>query len=293
MNEPPAVVTEPFTIMLYGITSERVEPVALGRRRRRRAERHGRVARARSRASRAWCWTPTTLATIQPGEILVSRITAPSWGPVFSQIAAVVTDIGGMMSHAAIVCREYGLPAVTGTGTRDHRDPDRPADPRRRRRRDGDVAGVNDYAEVWAAARPYMRARKNDVHIPLSYGYAERLLERHPEADADVVLLGILLHDIGWAVVDQEAIYRDGFGPGMMESDVRIAHEKEGARLARAILEPLGYAAAAGRRGGGDHRRPRHAPARAVAQRRAGQGRRPAVALQRHRRRASRATGSG
>ncbi|WP_028067512.1 HD domain-containing protein [Solirubrobacter soli] len=102
---------------------------------------------------------------------------------------------------------------------------------------------MSDYAEVWAAARPYMRARKNDVHVPLSFGYAERLLGACPEADADVVLLGILLHDIGWAVVDQEAIYRDGFGPGMMESDVRIAHEKEGARLARAILEPLGYAA--------------------------------------------------
>ena len=58
-----------------------------------------------------------SLRDIQPGEILVSRITAPSWGPVFSQIAAVVTDIGGMMSHAAIVCREYGLPAVTGTGS--------------------------------------------------------------------------------------------------------------------------------------------------------------------------------
>jgi hypothetical protein len=101
---------------------------------------------------------------------------------------------------------------------------------------------VSDYQEVWAAARPYMRARKNDVHIPLSYGYAERLLEQHPQADPDVVLLGIMLHDIGWAVVDQEAIYRDGFGPGMMESGVRIAHEKEGARLARAILEPLGYA---------------------------------------------------
>ena len=101
---------------------------------------------------------------------------------------------------------------------------------------------MSDYGEVWAAARPYMRARKNDVHIPLSFGYAQRLLEQHPEADADVVLLGILLHDIGWAVVDQEAIYREGFGPRMMESDVRIAHEKEGARLARAILEPAGYA---------------------------------------------------
>jgi HD superfamily phosphodiesterase len=103
---------------------------------------------------------------------------------------------------------------------------------------------VNDYAEVWAAARPYMRARKNDVHVPLSFGYAQRLVEQHPEADADVVLLAILLHDVGWAMVDQEAIYRDGFGPGMLESDVRIAHEKEGARLARAILSLLGYSAA-------------------------------------------------
>jgi len=102
---------------------------------------------------------------------------------------------------------------------------------------------VTAYAEVWAAALPYMRARRNDVHIPLSYGYAERLLAAHREADADVVLLGILLHDIGWAVVDQEAIYRDAFGPGMMESEVRIAHEREGARLARAILDPLGYPA--------------------------------------------------
>jgi pyruvate,water dikinase len=57
------------------------------------------------------------LSQIQEGEVLVTRITAPSWGPVFGRIAAAVTDIGGMMSHAAIVCREYGLPAVTGTGS--------------------------------------------------------------------------------------------------------------------------------------------------------------------------------
>ena len=42
-------------------------------------------------------------------------LTAPSWAPVFGKIAATVTDVGGIMSHAAIVCREYGLPAVTGT----------------------------------------------------------------------------------------------------------------------------------------------------------------------------------
>jgi len=41
--------------------------------------------------------------------------TSPAWAPIFSKIRATVTDVGGVMSHAAIVCREYGLPAVTGT----------------------------------------------------------------------------------------------------------------------------------------------------------------------------------
>jgi len=53
---------------------------------------------------------------VKPGEILVCRTTAPSWGPVFGKIKAVVTDVGGMMCHSAIVSREYGIPAVTGVG---------------------------------------------------------------------------------------------------------------------------------------------------------------------------------
>jgi phosphoenolpyruvate synthase/pyruvate phosphate dikinase len=44
-----------------------------------------------------------------------SRADDPSWVPIFGKIGATVTDVGGMMSHAAIVSREYGLPAVTGT----------------------------------------------------------------------------------------------------------------------------------------------------------------------------------
>lgn len=100
---------------------------------------------------------------------------------------------------------------------------------------------MSDHTAVWREALPYMRARKNDVHIPLAYDYARRLLENHPEADREVVLLAILLHDIGWAVVDQDAIYTEGFGPGMMESEVRVAHEREGARLASEILTRLGY----------------------------------------------------
>jgi pyruvate,water dikinase len=55
------------------------------------------------------------IGEVHDGEILVAQLTAPSWAPVFRRIAGTVTDTGGMMSHAAIVCREYGLPAVTGT----------------------------------------------------------------------------------------------------------------------------------------------------------------------------------
>jgi HD superfamily phosphodiesterase len=97
---------------------------------------------------------------------------------------------------------------------------------------------------VWEAALPYLRARKNDVHIPLSYAYAERLLESHPDADRDVVLLAILLHDIGWAVVDQDELARgETPGPEMHSSDLRAMHEREGARLAREILGGLDYPA--------------------------------------------------
>jgi pyruvate, water dikinase len=53
---------------------------------------------------------------INEGDILVCPITHPSWSPLFSKIKAAVSDIGGTMSHMAIVAREYGMPAVVGTG---------------------------------------------------------------------------------------------------------------------------------------------------------------------------------
>jgi pyruvate,water dikinase len=52
---------------------------------------------------------------LQDGEILITHTTTPDWGPVFIRIKAVVTDGGGVMSHAAIVAREYGIPCVVGT----------------------------------------------------------------------------------------------------------------------------------------------------------------------------------
>jgi len=56
------------------------------------------------------------IGQVRDGEILVCAVTAPSWAPVFGKIKAAVSDIGGTMSHAAIVAREYGMPAVVGTG---------------------------------------------------------------------------------------------------------------------------------------------------------------------------------
>lgn len=53
---------------------------------------------------------------LQPGEILVTGSTNVGWTPLFPRLAAVVTDIGGSLSHAAIVARELGIPAVVGCG---------------------------------------------------------------------------------------------------------------------------------------------------------------------------------
>ena len=53
-------------------------------------------------------------AAVEPGDILVCRTTDPAWTPLFGVAAAVVTETGGMLSHAAIVARELGIPAVLG-----------------------------------------------------------------------------------------------------------------------------------------------------------------------------------
>ncbi|AUI51129.1 PEP/pyruvate-binding domain-containing protein [Arthrobacter crystallopoietes] len=61
--------------------------------------------------------SPAEFGTLASGEILVCPYTNPSWTPLFQRAAAVVVDAGGLASHAAIVAREYGIPAVMGTGT--------------------------------------------------------------------------------------------------------------------------------------------------------------------------------
>ncbi|WP_104137969.1 PEP/pyruvate-binding domain-containing protein [Arthrobacter sp. ZGTC131] len=59
---------------------------------------------------------PEDFATMRPGEVLVARMTTPAWTPLFAMASGVVTDVGGPLSHSSIVAREYGIPAVLGTG---------------------------------------------------------------------------------------------------------------------------------------------------------------------------------
>ena len=53
-------------------------------------------------------------ADLEAGDILVTTYTDPSWTPLFVAIAGLVTEVGGLMTHGAVIAREYGLPAVVG-----------------------------------------------------------------------------------------------------------------------------------------------------------------------------------
>jgi pyruvate,water dikinase len=112
----PEAITDPMTIMLWGVTTRRVQEWA--------QQRDGGATLIGAAASPGEVEGPARvvrtvdeIGDVRDGEILVCSITSPAWAPIFSKIKAAVTDIGGVMSHAAIVSREYGLPAVVGTGT--------------------------------------------------------------------------------------------------------------------------------------------------------------------------------
>ena len=116
IGTPPDVVTEPFTIALWGVTTD-VLKAWLGGEGGSADEIQGApgssgIAEGRARVLK----NVSQLADLKEGEILVATTTSPSWAPAFVKIAGAITDVGGPMCHAAIVCREYGLPTVVGTG---------------------------------------------------------------------------------------------------------------------------------------------------------------------------------
>jgi pyruvate,water dikinase len=120
LGVPPEEVAEPFTIMLWGITTDKVKEWLKGvdvTQAKDVSQIKGFAASAGVAEGPARVLKLLKdIVNLQPGEILVCPSTNPSWAPVFTKIKAAVTDIGGLTSHAAIVCREYGVPSVTGTG---------------------------------------------------------------------------------------------------------------------------------------------------------------------------------
>ncbi len=116
---PPEEIAEPFTVMLWGVTTEKVREWLKGV-----VVKPEEVNEIKGFASSAGVVEgPARLlklleeiVTLKEGEIIVCPTCNPAWAPVFTKIKAAVTDIGGLTCHAAIVCREYSLPAVTGTG---------------------------------------------------------------------------------------------------------------------------------------------------------------------------------
>jgi pyruvate,water dikinase len=118
LGRVPESITDPSAIMLWGITDERIQAwlsPSDGTDERTLTGFGGSPGVAEGLARVVL--RPEQLRELQHGEILVAPSTSPSWTPVFGRIGAAVLDSGGIMCHAAIVAREYGLPAVIGTGS--------------------------------------------------------------------------------------------------------------------------------------------------------------------------------
>lgn len=96
-------------------------------------------------------------------------------------------------------------------------------------------------AAIWELAHNQLKTRDNDGHCLYAYGIAKALLSQIPEADENIVLPAILIHDIGWSTVDErealEAIAPDRDGS---RHHLVVKHEKEGARIARDLLAKVG-----------------------------------------------------
>lgn len=96
-------------------------------------------------------------------------------------------------------------------------------------------------AAIWELAKDYLKTRDNDAHCLYAYGIANALLSQIPDAQENIVLPAILIHDIGWSTVDErenlEAIAPDRDGS---RAHLVVQHEKEGAKIARRILGEVG-----------------------------------------------------
>ena len=113
----PDVIDDPAIVMLWGITRESLNRwLGIGESGADNEVRGFAASSGVVEGIARVVKSVDDISRLQKGDILVCQITNPTWAPIFQKIAAAVSDIGGSMSHAAIVAREFGLPAVVGTG---------------------------------------------------------------------------------------------------------------------------------------------------------------------------------
>ncbi|GAB4261331.1 MAG: hypothetical protein Kow0092_10810 [Deferrisomatales bacterium] len=99
------------------------------------------------------------------------------------------------------------------------------------------------HREILKLALPYLGTRHNEEHTRVSLGFCRELLRREEGREA-IAVPAILLHDVGWSRVPEER-QLTAFGPRVQDPELRRVHEREGARIARGILDAVGYPAAA------------------------------------------------
>ena len=95
------------------------------------------------------------------------------------------------------------------------------------------------YRKIYEQAKPFLRTRKNLIHTKIALRYAIKLLKEE-KGDEEIVIPGILLHDVGWKMVP-EPLQLTAFGPNPSNLRLLRVHELEGAKIARNILEDLRY----------------------------------------------------
>ena len=104
------------------------------------------------------------------------------------------------------------------------------------------VIDTGRYARIYELAEPYWQTRSNEIHVPGAYVLAQELVLANPQADPDIVLPAILLHDIGYMAVPAEDHLKGLAGAVKgWEPEITRRHEIRGAALAGEILAEVGW----------------------------------------------------
>lgn len=93
---------------------------------------------------------------------------------------------------------------------------------------------------IWEVAKKHLNVRNNDEHTLFSYLLAQRIVEKYPESDIEVILPAILLHDTGWSKIPKDKLF-NAFGPNNKYPELTRQHELESVAIARQVLPELGF----------------------------------------------------